>query len=290
MEYRHQCHVGDHGDALKHPVLAALIQSLAAQHASLNIIDTHAGTGCYDLTSAPDNHAAEFKEGVGYLWKNKDHLPIPFHAFLRTLSAFNPGEQLTLYPGSAALGFQQGRPQDAFHFSDIQPDEAALLQTNIEQIRSDLHISSTLSILAEDGLKALPLSVGTDHSHHLIVIDPPYEQDEEYTAVIDALCEAYKQNEKVTALIWYPLYTEDKSTLILQRSLLASKDQQLPVPIQAELRLRDPKDDDRLIGSGLLLFNPPAGMAAVVAEVLEYLHCELATKGEGYWQVKSLSC
>ncbi len=68
MEYRHQCHVGDHGDALKHPVLSALVQSLMQQHSRLNVIDTHSGTGCYDLTTAPSNHPGEFAEGVGYLW------------------------------------------------------------------------------------------------------------------------------------------------------------------------------------------------------------------------------
>ncbi|MGF1752694.1 23S rRNA (adenine(2030)-N(6))-methyltransferase RlmJ, partial [Vibrio makurazakiensis] len=156
MEYRHQCHVGDHGDALKHPVLASLVQSLVQQHVSLNIIDTHAGTGCYDLTTAPSNHAREFKEGVGYLWKNKDKLPSSFTPFISSLAAFNPEETLTLYPGSAVLGFEQGRRNDSFFFSDIQQDEADLLATNIKQIRSDLHIESQLNVFAGDGLNQLP--------------------------------------------------------------------------------------------------------------------------------------
>ena len=75
MEYRHQCHVGDHGDALKHPVLSEFVKMLMQQHSTLTVIDTHSGTARYDLTTAPSNHAGEFAEGVGYLWRNKGYLP-----------------------------------------------------------------------------------------------------------------------------------------------------------------------------------------------------------------------
>ncbi|MCC4816138.1 hypothetical protein BCU85_11975 [Vibrio lentus] len=288
MEYRHQCHVGDHGDALKHPVLSALVKSLMQQHSRLNVIDTHSGTGCYDLTTAPSNHAGEFAEGVGYLWQNKAYLPESFASFMSVLEYYNPNQLISLYPGSAAIAYQQGRSQDSFYFSDIQQDEADLLQTNIEKLQRDLDVSSKLTITAGDGLKALPNDVAKHDNHHLIVIDPPYETDSEYLAVIDALVKAYQQSEKVSALIWYPLYTDDKSSLILNHCVTAVKDGLLPSPIKSELRLRDPKGDDRLIGSGLLLFNPPQGIAGTVADTLDYLHSQLATNGEGYWQMRSL--
>ncbi|PML04193.1 hypothetical protein BCT90_02320 [Vibrio lentus] len=288
MEYRHQCHVGDHGDALKHPVLSALVKSLMQQHSRLNVIDTHSGTGCYDLTTAPSNHAGEFAEGVGYLWRNKAYLPSAFSSFMTVLEYYNPNQLISLYPGSAAIAYQQGRSQDSFYFSDIQQDEADLLQTNIEKLQRDLDVSSKLTITAGDGLKALPDDVAKYDNHHLIVIDPPYETDSEYLAVIDALVKAYQQSEKVSALIWYPLYTDDKSSLILNHCVTAVKDGLLPSPIKSELRLRDPKGDDRLIGSGLLLFNPPQGIAGTVADTLDYLHSQLATNGEGYWQMRSL--
>ncbi|MCC4855905.1 23S rRNA (adenine(2030)-N(6))-methyltransferase RlmJ [Vibrio lentus] len=288
MEYRHQCHVGDHGDALKHPVLSALVKSLMQQHSRLNVIDTHSGTGCYDLTTAPSNHAGEFAEGVGYLWRNKAYLPSAFSSFMSVLEYYNSNQLISLYPGSAAIAYQQGRSQDSFYFSDIQQDEADLLQTNIEKLQRDLDVSSKLTITAGDGLKALPDDVAKHDNHHLIVIDPPYETDSEYLAVIDALVKAYQQSEKVSALIWYPLYTDDKSSLILNHCVTAVKDGLLPSPIKSELRLRDPKGDDRLIGSGLLLFNPPQGIAGTVADTLDYLHSQLATNGEGYWQMRSL--
>ena len=197
MEYRHQCHVGDHGDALKHPVLSALVKSLMQQHSRLNVIDTHSGTGCYDLTTAPSNHAGEFAEGVGYLWRNKAYLPESFSSFMSVLEYYNPNQLITLYPGSAAITYQQGRSQDSFYFSDIQQDEADLLQANIEKLQRDLDVSSKLTITAGDGLKALPDDVAKHDNHHLIVIDPPYETDAEYLAVIDALVKAYQQYQVV---------------------------------------------------------------------------------------------
>ena len=146
MEYRHQCHVGDHGDALKHPVLSALVKSLMQQHSRLNVIDTHSGTGCYDLTTAPSNHAGEFAEGVGYLWHNKAYLPSAFSSFMSVLEYYNPNQLISLYPGSAAIAYQQGRSQDSFYFSDIQQDEADLLQTNIEKLQRDLDVLSLIHI------------------------------------------------------------------------------------------------------------------------------------------------
>ena len=258
------------------------------QHSRLNVIDTHSGTGCYDLTTAPSNHAGEFAEGVGYLWRNKAYLPPAFASFMSVLEYYNPNQHISLYPGSAAITYQQGRSQDSFYFSDIQQDEADLLQTNIEKLQRDLDVSSKLTITAGDGLKALPDDVAKHDNHHLIVIDPPYETDSEYLEVIDALVKAYQQSDKVSALIWYPLYTDDKSSLILNHCVTAVKDGLLPSPIKSELRLRDPKGDDRLIGSGLLLFNPPQGIAGTVADTLDYLHSQLATNGEGYWQMRSL--
>lgn len=84
MEYRHQCHVGDHGDALKHPVLSEFVKMLMQQHSSLTVIDTHSGTARYDLTTAPSNHAGEFAEGVGYLWRNKATYQVPSHHLSRS--------------------------------------------------------------------------------------------------------------------------------------------------------------------------------------------------------------
>ncbi len=50
---------------------------------------------------------------------------------MSVLEYYNPNQLISLYPGSAAIAYQQGRSQDSFYFSDIQQDEADLLQTNI---------------------------------------------------------------------------------------------------------------------------------------------------------------
>ncbi len=81
-------------------------------------------------------------------------------------------------------------------FPIFSQDEADLLQTNIEKLQRDLDVSSKLTITAGDGLKALPDDVAKHDNHHLIVIDPPYETDAEYLAVIDALVKAYQQSRK----------------------------------------------------------------------------------------------
>lgn len=49
MNYRHAYHAGNFADVIKHVILTALITSLARKDTPYCYIDTHAGTGYYDL-------------------------------------------------------------------------------------------------------------------------------------------------------------------------------------------------------------------------------------------------
>ncbi len=65
MNYRHAYHAGNHGDVLKHVVLARLIAFLHEKPSPVFILDTHAGIGAYDLTATEDG-------GVG----NRNRSPV----------------------------------------------------------------------------------------------------------------------------------------------------------------------------------------------------------------------
>ncbi len=51
MNYRHVYHAGNFADVLKHWVLARVVAYLGQKEAPFRYIDTHAGTGLYDLSS-----------------------------------------------------------------------------------------------------------------------------------------------------------------------------------------------------------------------------------------------
>ena len=50
MNYRHAFHAGNFADVLKHVVLTRIIAHLRLKPKPFRVIDTHAGTGLYDLS------------------------------------------------------------------------------------------------------------------------------------------------------------------------------------------------------------------------------------------------
>jgi 23S rRNA (adenine2030-N6)-methyltransferase len=49
MNYRHAFHAGNHGDMLKHVILARVIEYFKTKEKPFTYLDTHAGIGAYDL-------------------------------------------------------------------------------------------------------------------------------------------------------------------------------------------------------------------------------------------------
>ena len=65
MNYRHAYHAGNHTEVFKHSVLVLLLQHLRKKPAAFTVIDTHAGTGMYDLSAAEPQRTGEAADGVG---------------------------------------------------------------------------------------------------------------------------------------------------------------------------------------------------------------------------------
>jgi 23S rRNA (adenine2030-N6)-methyltransferase len=64
MNYRHAYHAGNFADVIKHVVLTGLIHSLARKETPFCYIDTHAGTGYYDLFAANTQKTKEYVGGI----------------------------------------------------------------------------------------------------------------------------------------------------------------------------------------------------------------------------------
>lgn len=63
MNYRHAFHAGNFADVLKHLVLTLVIVHMAKKAAPFRVIDTHAGTGLYDLNSVEAERLASGARG-----------------------------------------------------------------------------------------------------------------------------------------------------------------------------------------------------------------------------------
>src|SRR5690348_7951092 len=67
MNYRHAYHAGNFADVIKHAVLSRIVTHLKEKPAAFRVIDTHAGSGLYDLAGPEASRTGEWRDGIGKL-------------------------------------------------------------------------------------------------------------------------------------------------------------------------------------------------------------------------------
>src|SRR4051794_28859890 len=92
---------------MKHALLVWLLRALAAKEKPFRVLDTHAGTGSYDLSAASEaERTGEWRRGIGRLLDIEAGPLADYAALVRAAGA--PER----YPGSPALIAALLRPQD----------------------------------------------------------------------------------------------------------------------------------------------------------------------------------
>ena len=258
MNYRHAFHAGNFADVVKHATLARIVRYLKEKPAAFRVIDTHAGAGLYDLAGPEASRTGEWREGIGRL------LDAPLAPALRALLApyldavasFNPAG-LAVYPGSPALVRAWLRTQDRMIACEREPGAARALTA---QMRADTRIKT----VAIDGYTALNAYVPPKERRGLVLVDPPFEQADEFDRLGDALAAAHRKWPTGIYLLWYPI-KDARATLTFSRRLARLG---IPRILRAELERGGVRDPLRLAGSGLILVNPPWRLEAELAVLL----------------------
>ena len=276
MKYRHACHAGNFADVVKHVVLVAAFARLVRKERALFYLDTHAGRARYDL-SARDT-AAEAARGILRLAaSDPGQLPLPVRRYLELIRGFAP-ENAGLprwYPGSPCIAAALLRPGDRAALCDVLSGEAALLG---REFRGD----ARFGVHCRDGFEALGALLPPPERRGLVLIDPPYEQQEaDLERVADALTASAGRWPEGVLLAWYPIKLAAVIARFHRRLLGAG----LRRVLAAELCVHP--DDSRagLNGSGMLLVNPPWRLDEDLRAALPALHRILAPGGAGRWHV-----
>src|SRR5438874_2737498 len=76
MNYRHSFHAGSFADVVKHTTLIALFSSLAHKDSPYCYIDTHGGTGYYDLFSEFAKKSKEYEGGIEKIIQQENPPPL----------------------------------------------------------------------------------------------------------------------------------------------------------------------------------------------------------------------
>jgi 23S rRNA (adenine2030-N6)-methyltransferase len=270
MNYRHAYHAGNFADVLKHVVLVALLDHLGKKPAPYFFMDTHAGRGAYPLGAAETQRAGEYRDGIARLL-DAVAVPEPVARYLDLVREIGIEEgHLYRYPGSPRLALACMRGDDRAALVELEPKEADALRAEVKgDRRAQVH--------ERDGYEALAALVPPREKRGLVLIDPPYEEPDDFERVQLALAGALERWPAGMYAAWYPIKHSDGAGRFLARMAASGIRQQLAIELCIE------RDDSPggLNGSGLLVVNPPWQLDERLKSSLPWLKDQLAARGRG---------
>jgi 23S rRNA (adenine2030-N6)-methyltransferase len=261
FSYRHGFHAGNHADVLKHVVLVQMLGYLTAKEAPLWFVDTQAGAGAYALEGAFAQKKGEFREGIGRLWEARA-LPPAVAAYVAQVRRLNPDGVLRHYPGSPQIALQMLRAQDRLALFELHSTENKLLRDHFASA------GRRVSVQAADGFGGLKALLPPPSRRALVLMDPSYEDKEDYGRVVAAMRDALRRFATGVYAVWYPqVQRQEAQDLPGQLKQLAERDW-----LQVSLTVKAPEPDGLgLHGSGMLVFNPPWNLEAALQEAMPAL-------------------
>jgi 23S rRNA (adenine2030-N6)-methyltransferase len=267
MNYQHAFHAGNFADVHKHVVLVRILDHLRTKPAAFRVIDSHAGAGRYDLLGPEPSRSGEWHAGIQPIWDavrqgapERDPVHTLLAPYLDIVAALNPGGELRLYPGSPLIAKALLRQQDRLIACELEPRAGALLKATL---RGDRRIK----VLTIDGWTALGATIPPKERRGLVLVDPSFEDGADFMRLSAALGDAHRKWPTGIYMLWYPI--KDRGA----PDALARRLRRLGVPkiLRCEITLGPPRADAGLVGSGLILVNPPYTLEPELRRLLPVL-------------------
>ncbi len=278
FSYRHAFHAGNHADVLKHMVLVQLLAYLNQKDTPYMVIDTHAGAGVYTLDGEYASKSGEAEEGIAKLWSRND-LPPAVAAYVEQIRGMNPAGKLRHYPGSPFLAERVMREQDRLRLFEMHSTDSRLLAENVRKLEAHAAANGFRTrgkrILAEraDGFGALKALLPPPSRRGLVLIDPPYEDKDDYRKVKVALEDAQKRFASGTYAVWYPVLGRLESQQLPERLKRLSQSDWLQVTLSIGASGLEGRG---LTASGMFIINPPWTLEAELKDTMPWLVQALA--------------
>lgn len=318
MQYRHIYHAGNFADVFKHCILVMLIQYLRKKDKPIFYLDTHAGVGIYDLTSEESQKSREYERGIARLMREnivssdiasvalggdvflagtasdnassaKHDVPKQFHGklseviteYLNIICAHNPKAPsinfLKFYKGSPCIIQAALRAQDHAALVELHPDAMKMLK---HEFGGDQRIA----IHHMDGYQSIKALLTPKQGRGLVLIDPPFEQENEFAQIIAALKIAQQRFPTGTYAVWYPI-KEPAAVKKFYRELKAIAFKNI---LAAEFAVDKVMPDFPLASNGMIIINAPWQFDEQLKPLLKSLNKILAKSESAYSNVQWL--
>ena len=282
MNYRHAFHAGGFADVIKHIVLVRMLTYLQEKPAAFRVIDTHAGAGVYDLTSEESRRGGEYLTGIARIMQARfsEKTEPLLRPYLDIVRAFNSQRDLVSYPGSPLIARALLRPQDRLTVCEVEPKARKRL---IEALRRD----TQARVVDLDGWTALPAFVPPNERRGLVLIDPPFEQKDEFERLAEGFAEAFSKWPTGSYLLWYPVKSR-RATDGLARHVAEVAGAASPPGkcLRLEFSVAPQATGAGLVSAGLLIVNPPWTLMAELKAILPELEKPLGQGGAGRFRLE----
>ena len=282
MNYRHVFHAGNFADVVKHAVLCRILLHLRQKPAAFRVIDTHAGAGLYDLAGPEAARNPEWRDGIGKVMDANftprvTELLAPYR---QAVAACNPGGSLRWYPGSPVIVRGLLRDRDRLVACELEPKAAATLRHAMGRDRR-------VKVQEADGWLAAAAGLPPPERRGVVLVDPPYEQDDDFIRLSRSLGEGHRRWATGIFTLWYPIKGRPESDALAKRLRRLG----IPKLFRVEIVVSPLSNPTRLNGCGLVVVNPPWTLEDELKEMLPALArlLDRGTKGGGQWRLDWLA-
>ncbi|MFZ3088948.1 MAG: 23S rRNA (adenine(2030)-N(6))-methyltransferase RlmJ [Methylotenera sp.] len=260
LSYRHAFHAGNHADVLKHYVLGLVLAYTVQKDKPFWYIDTHAGAGMYSLSEGYATQNAEFEQGINKLITAKD-LPKPLADYVTKIQSFNTGS-MRLYPGSPSIAELYLRADDRMRLFELHPNDYKILYENFHGLGKQVKIEM------QNGFASIKACLPPQPRRAVVLIDPPYEDKQDYEYVVDTIKDSLKRFPTGTYIVWYPILQRTEPAEMLD----SLKRLNVPDWLHVSMSIHAPSAEGfGMHGSGLFIINPPWTLPKTLAETMPIL-------------------
>src|SRR6516162_4238628 len=281
MNYHHAFHAGGFADVIKHIVLVRILTYLHEKPAPFRVIDSHAGSGLYDLSGEQARRGGEWLTGIARIMQARFSQTAAslVKPYLDIVRAFNPPGLLQAYPGSPLIARAMLRPQDRITACEIEP---AARKALIDALRKD----AQARVVDLDGWVALPAFVPPNERRGLVLVDPPFEASDEFDRLADGFNSAFSKWPTGVYLLWYPAKSRRASDqLARQVAQTTASVRPERTCLRLEFSVAPQAVDSALTSCGLLIVNPPWTLQGELKTILSELEKPLGQGGAGRFRL-----
>jgi 23S rRNA (adenine2030-N6)-methyltransferase len=281
MNYRHVYHAGNFSDVIKHVIQMQLFTTMQNKDAGFCYIDTHAGTGFYDLYSEQASKTKEYENGIERVIQHPNP-PAIIKRYLHLVHEVNNEllkakyASLRYYPGSPLIAQRMLRAQDHMIACELHSDDH-------QQLRQQFLGRKQVAVHHTDGYLGLKAFLPPKERRGLILIDPPYEDPDEFNHLARTLPAALKRFESGVYAIWYPI-KDSHHTKLFHKALC----QQIDKPILSVELTVYPDLPNHLNGSGMVIINPPWNIDKQFDQFMPWLWEALSINKQGAYTTQML--